>query len=57
MEDIRQFQHRTGVARTVMIWCGSTGCSISAADVHQSHQALRVWAARENDPEIAPSQI
>ena len=24
MEDIRQFQKRTGVARMVMIWCGST---------------------------------
>ena len=24
MDDIRQFQQRTGVARTVMIWCGST---------------------------------
>jgi myo-inositol-1-phosphate synthase len=24
MDDIRQFQKRTGVARTTMIWCGST---------------------------------
>ena len=24
MDDIRQFQKRTGVARMTMIWCGST---------------------------------
>ena len=24
MDDIRQFQKRTGVSRMVMIWCGST---------------------------------
>jgi myo-inositol-1-phosphate synthase len=56
MEDIRNFQDRTGVARTVMIWCGSTEVFHVASDVHQSLKRFE-YGLRENDPEIAPSQI
>jgi myo-inositol-1-phosphate synthase len=56
MDDIRQFQKRTGVVRSVMIWCGSTEVFHQPADVHQSLKRFE-YGLRENDPEIAPSQI
>jgi myo-inositol-1-phosphate synthase len=56
MEDIRQFQRRTGVARTVMIWCGSTEVFHRPAPVHETLQSFERGLAN-NDPEIAPSQI
>jgi myo-inositol-1-phosphate synthase len=56
MDDIRQFQNRTGVARTVMVWCGSTEVFHRPADVHQSLKTFEAGLAN-NDPEIAPSQI
>src|SRR5690349_14243867 len=34
MDDIRQFQQRTGVSRMAMIWCGSTEVFHEAAPVH-----------------------
>ena len=56
MEDIRNFQNRTGVARTVMIWCGSTEVFHRAAEVHETLKDFEAGLAK-NDPEIAPSQI
>jgi myo-inositol-1-phosphate synthase len=56
MEDIRNFQNRTGVTRTVMIWCGSTEVFHRPADVHESLKSFEAGLAA-NDPEIAPSQI
>jgi len=56
MEDIRQFQKRTKVSRTVMIWCGSTEVYHEAAEVHSSLARFE-RGLRENDPEISPSQI
>lgn len=56
MEDIRRFQSHTKVARTVMIWCGSTEVFHRPAAVHQSLKAFEAGLAN-NDPEIAPSQI
>jgi myo-inositol-1-phosphate synthase len=56
MDDIRQFQARTGVARTVMIWCGSTEVHHNPAAVHQSLKDFECGLAK-NDPEISPSQI
>ena len=56
MDDIRQFQERTGVARCVMIWCGSTEVFDRPAQVHQSLKDFEAGLVR-NDPEIAPSQI
>ncbi|MGA3257971.1 MAG: inositol-3-phosphate synthase [Bryobacteraceae bacterium] len=56
MEDIRQFQKRTKVSRTTMIWCGSTEVYHEAAEVHSSLERFE-RGLRENDPEISPSQI
>ena len=55
-DDIRQFQSRTGVTRTVMIWCGSTEVFHRPSEVHQTLKAFEAGLAN-NDPEIAPSQI
>jgi myo-inositol-1-phosphate synthase len=56
IDDIRRFQTRTGVARTVMVWCGSTEVFHRPAPVHQSLKAFEAGLVA-NDPEIAPSQI
>ncbi|MGA2039525.1 MAG: inositol-3-phosphate synthase [Bryobacteraceae bacterium] len=56
MEDIRQFQKRTKVSRTTMIWCGSTEVYHEAAEVHSSLERFE-RGLRESDPEISPSQI
>jgi myo-inositol-1-phosphate synthase len=55
-DDIRRFQQRTGVSRTVMVWCGSTEVFHRPAEVHQSLKAFEAGLAN-NDPRIAPSQI
>ena len=56
MDDIRQFQKRTGVARTTMIWCGSTEVYHQAAAVHATLKDFEA-GLRKDDPEISPSQI
>jgi myo-inositol-1-phosphate synthase len=56
MEDIREFQKRTGVSRTVMIWCGSTEVYHEAAAVHATLKDFEC-GLQQNDPEISPSQI
>jgi myo-inositol-1-phosphate synthase len=56
IDDIRNFKERTGVARTVMVWCGSTEIYQKASDVHQSVASFEKGLG-ENNPEIAPSQI
>jgi myo-inositol-1-phosphate synthase len=56
MDDIRGFQSRTGVARTAMIWCGSTEVFHEPAAVHASLKDFEC-GLQKNDPEISPSQI
>jgi myo-inositol-1-phosphate synthase len=56
MDDIRRFRERTGVARCVMVWTGSTEVYNRPAAVHQSLKAFEA-GLRANDPDIAPSQI
>ncbi|HVN63665.1 MAG TPA: inositol-3-phosphate synthase [Candidatus Binataceae bacterium] len=56
MDDIRAFQKRTGVARTVMVWCGSTEVFHRPAPVHQTLKDFEAGLTK-NDPAIAPSQI
>src|SRR3954470_8778244 len=56
MDDIRQFQKRTGVARMAMIWCGSTEAYHEAAEVHASLKHF-VWGLKYSDADISPSQI
>ncbi len=56
IDDIRRFKERTGAARLVMVWCGSTEVFHRPAAVHQSLKAFEAGLAN-SDPEIAPSQI
>jgi myo-inositol-1-phosphate synthase len=56
MEDIRQFEARTGASRMVMLWCGSTEVYTEAGEVHQSLAAFEKGLAAD-DPAISPSQI
>ncbi|MGH9719978.1 MAG: inositol-3-phosphate synthase [Bryobacteraceae bacterium] len=56
MEDIREFQQRTGAARLAMIWCGSTEVFHTAAAVHQTLKDFEC-GLMQSDPEISPSQI
>jgi len=56
MEDIRNFRARTGVSRTVMIWCGSTEVFHRPAAVHRTLADFEC-GLQKNDPEISPSQI
>ncbi len=55
-EDIRGFIKSRGLARAVMIWCGSTEVYIEKGPVHASLAAFEKGLA-ENDPAIAPSMI
>ena len=56
MDDIKQFQKRTGVARTTMIWCGSTEVYHEPKAVHATLKDFEC-GLQKNDPEISPSQI
>ncbi len=56
IDDIRQFRERTGVQRTIMIWCGSTEVYHEAAPVHASLKDFEC-GLQKNDPEISPSQM
>src|SRR5260370_7874660 len=56
MKDIRQLQKRTGVARTTMIWCGSTEVYHEPAAVHATLKDFEC-GLQKNDAEISPSQI
>ena len=56
VDDIRKFRQTTGVARTVMVWCGSTEVYHKPAEVHQSLASFE-RGLEKNDPGIAPSQI
>jgi myo-inositol-1-phosphate synthase len=56
MDDIRRFKERTKVARTIMIWCGSTEVYHQAKPVHATLKDFEC-GLRKNDPEISPSQI
>ena len=56
MDDIRNFEKLHNVARSVMIWCGSTEVFHRPAAVHQTLAAFEE-GLRKNDPDIAPSQI
>ena len=56
MDDIKQFQKRTGVSRTTMIWCGSTEVYHEPQAVHATLKDFEC-GLQKNDPEISPSQI
>jgi myo-inositol-1-phosphate synthase len=56
MADIEGFRRRTGVHRSVMIWCGSTESFLRREEVHQSLAAFEE-GLRANHPAIAPSML
>jgi myo-inositol-1-phosphate synthase len=56
MDDIRRFKTDNNCARLVMIWCGSTESFHKAGACHQTIEAFEE-GLRNNDPEVAPSQI
>ena len=56
MEDIATFKQANGCSRLIMIWCASTEVFHRPAAVHQSLEAFEA-GLRNNDPDIAPSQI
>jgi myo-inositol-1-phosphate synthase len=55
-EDIRAFQKKNKVARTVMVWCGSTEIFMRPHEVHQSLDKFE-RAMKENHEAIAPSML
>jgi myo-inositol-1-phosphate synthase len=56
MDDIRQFKARNGLARLVMIWCGSTETFLKPGPTHQTLAAFEK-GLRANSPDIAPSMV
>jgi myo-inositol-1-phosphate synthase len=54
--DIESFRKSSKAERLVMVWCGSTEVYREPAPVHASLATFEK-GLRENDPEIAPSQI
>ncbi len=54
--DIKEFQKRNNLSRTVMIWCGSTEIFLKPEAVHQSVESFEQGLVK-NDPAIAPSMI
>ena len=56
MQDIQDFKAHNNCARLVMIWCGSTEVFHRPAAVHQTLASFEE-GLRNNDPDIAPSQI
>jgi myo-inositol-1-phosphate synthase len=55
-EDIKNFQKANNIARTVMIWCGSTEIFLKPTAVHQTLESFEKGLV-DNDPAIAPSMI
>ena len=55
-DDIREFKKKSGVQRTVMVWCGSTEVFL---EPHAAHKTVKDFerAMKENHPAIAPSML
>ena len=56
IEDIKRFKKESGVARLVMVWCGSTEVFIRPTAVHATMASFEK-GLRDNHPDIAPSMI
>ncbi len=56
IQDIQDFKRKTGAARLVVIWCGSTEAYLDARPVHRTLAAFEK-GLRSNSPDIAPSMI
>jgi myo-inositol-1-phosphate synthase len=55
-EDIRRFKEQHGLARLVLIWCGSTEVYLTESEAHASLETFE-RALEENDPSIPSSMI
>jgi len=55
-EDIRAFKQKSGAARLVMVWCGSTEIYLKPHAVHRRVKSFE-RAMKENHPAIAPSML
>jgi myo-inositol-1-phosphate synthase len=55
-DDIARFKKEQGCDRLVAVWCGSTEVYRKPAEVHSTLEKFEK-GLRENDPEIAPSQV
>lgn len=55
-EDIEEFKRENGVARCVMIWCGSTEMYLKPAGVHSSLSNFEA-GLKSNDSNISPSML
>jgi myo-inositol-1-phosphate synthase len=56
VKDIEEFRRRTGVARSVMIWCGSTEAYSDPKSIHESLPAFE-RGLKESSADISPSMI
>jgi myo-inositol-1-phosphate synthase len=56
MDDIEQFQKQNKVARTVMVWCGSTEVYLKPGAAHASLAAFEK-GLHSNDETISPSMV
>jgi myo-inositol-1-phosphate synthase len=56
IEDIRRFKADNGLARVVLIWCGSTEVFMTESAAHQSLAAFEK-GLRESDPSIPSSMV
>jgi myo-inositol-1-phosphate synthase len=56
VEEIEAFQRERGVARSVMVWCGSTEIYMAPSAVHESLDAFEE-GLRRNDDEISSSMV
>lgn len=56
MDDIRRFQEEKGIARMVMVWCGSTEVYMKPAEIHTDLERFE-QALRDNDERIPSSMV
>jgi myo-inositol-1-phosphate synthase len=55
-DDIKKFQKKNKVSRTVVIWCGSTEIFLKPHAVYETPEKFEA-AMKENHPAIAPSML
>ena len=56
MDDIKDFNKKSGATTNVMIWCGSTEIYLEPSEVHSSLSKFEE-GLENNHPEISPSMI
>ncbi len=56
VDDIKTFQKRNKLSRTVMVWCASTEIFLKSEAVHETLKSFEKGLSK-NDPAIAPSMI